>query len=1656
MSRAGEGLTEWGCLPGPRLSRSSSLHKIEKPFGDCQLSPVVVEESQEDDTCRLPCSAVVVGGKSEGLFSKAQPCRGTDTEDKTTTACLSLSSPSASPNCSSTGDRTSSSSSLDRGDDCSREVHRFPSGAGGNFADRSGSGFTPTTSGRNVDSAQLTLSLDNGGSPGVRTLEEHCPSISRASDTFALLLPRVDVSSRQASSSAATTPAVVEARQEDRTLKSPVRTPPPQSLHARPVQPSPSSSSVPVFVAQIQRSLPRSPEGGHSTLEERNAVTAGPEPRPSSPTPSLPTAQVSVGNRHVSAPAADGGSHASRDFARTLQSSSDRRPGQRFAPIAFSRGGSCGSSPIDDRSVPSASPTAQSVASPSSSSVGSEDPAGHLGRLRGGSSNAAHASYLERFYMQQRRLAAHELKRREEARREMATWHGADRSKEFQWHQRLRESSADTSTSSQTGLRLIGQAAGGSSEGRRSRSDDVRQQKVRGEAQSLAAEAQEKEEPIGAHASQPAEAGDGKSGQMQTVACHHGVPSSHTRGSGYFSSVKPRCNESRGMEEKMRDEERSSRLVKHLISLFQAPRHPALGSPAGDSQGEVHTGGRRRLVGDTLTQQQKRVVSRGLISTLPTRRPTVSSTVRSEEQPRNPEVFMQAVPKRVDQKTALVRSMTSDVARCRMPSSSPLLRNAPRPPYVSSSASCSISVTPRGSISSLPPSFTVPASPGFDAGRRCGDVMPPPGFSRDEVLVIQDALRRYSARGGQARQGGLSGGHGSPCFLQASNACGSSDLGRTRVHGNSRLPQKHMVVQSPLDRSQVGTPDFSQGPFGLQGLTNSSTPDRTPRAVVPSACGRSVSTYPLMMPGAFQQSQPMNLQASGRGAQQREGGAAPCPHTRGVGTLATPRRGVWEHQKGSLPALGGEQERGEPLDLSGKGGSAPGSQRSPDAQSEMQRLSTTARTSPVQTPVHVCLPAAKTSVGGASRRLAESVKESNGAPPMASCRSAPPVEQREASELISKDLSALSEGGAPPSNGEEGTRSQQACLEARADPGRLEVRDVCTEDHALQVVVTDRVEESLGEAPREATLEEGQEHADTSSTGKSVRQVVCSDESDGDMGLREDQPSDSDGDQVGKDPVVSGICTVEELDGEQGDKEQDRTEGVLGETTPKLVETSVYTRSVASLPTEKEDGPEPVELAGRETSQAEERDSAEDSNSQECPAMVGEDEMPQGESAGLSVTSVAVCSPRAQAAELRDCRTEEAPVADDEQPGSSPLSSNASPPSAWRSPEEEGKAAEAEEEGACLGRATIEDALLQLADCFAAATAATSSSNVQTREVEGRREDGGEWEAVGEGFVSDKDGEPSEEDRNPLSKGGQCAEGNAETDSGRGRGTGDEEHQEEEEEPLKPYEQIMLKFLRYRDCWESQGDEDEEAATRALDDVLSVLDQVSRNTNDSTATHKAARAEDEEAKLLEIDALLDSIPDFTRSSNLFSGYGGYNSHASDSAAEAGLFNFPRLHREDEELLFGDDLDGAESVNLSSPGGLSSRGVSAEIDSARGQEAQRDTRGLQDQDTSTEKEAEVGGGRDETAEDTARSGYEKAESMGENSFARDVVGSSMDTRRTVSDNGVGMGVSASDILRAQYLVGPLRFSHAMAGGGGSGSQTGLDRRRSDDLNTVTNI
>ncbi|PHJ15838.1 hypothetical protein CSUI_010351, partial [Cystoisospora suis] len=1591
MSRAGESFTEGGCIPGPRLSRSSSLVQVEKPFGDRQISPVL-EDSQEDETCKSGYS-IFLEEKNPGHVSTRETSqsrsRGIDTaEDKTTTACLSLSSSPASPNFYSTGDQTSSFS---KGEESSRDVHHFSSTEERNLADEAvrDHSLSPTGWNDGASAGKCTFSRQDEGCLLSDGKSVHS-NISLPRETNHSVVPSVSSvctreqrssSSSQCSGNTSTlfTDNGVSPYHQGSLSHTSVLGGPPRKARplSSPVYTSDSGALHPQLTAHVNGVSP-SPYGHREDEEIKPSTASHPqERRPSCSSSShTHTAETSVeGGRHLSAPPAEGCLVSRELLHSSLQTSSGRGPGQRFVPVSSGRRGSYASSSVDgNRSIPSVPvPLSHSIGG----AAGAEDTSGtpaDLARLNRAPTNTAHASYLEHFYMQQSRLAANEFKRREEARREMTTWHGAVCSKEFQWHQRLRESSAGACTAQTSeGLRLISltRPVSNPSEGRRSRSDGVRQQHQRvsrdGESRGHDKE-NGKRETFGAHACASYK---GREECMVTAEGYHYTDSS-SNNSGrrrYVSSLmsKNHGRGSDGIEEKMRrDEERSSRLVKHLISLFQTPRQTST------SDRHKHSTRDRMGVGDSLTQQRSSGVSKGLMSSLPPHPTVVSCTGRAEGQRNHGGVFIspQAVHTGMDQKTVVARSMMDDIRRSR-PLSSPLLRHAPPPSSHTSSHPCSspANMTPRGSICSLPPSFTVPTSPAFN-GRRCrgGSVapLPPPGFSRDEVLVIQDALRRYSARGQphQPRQGGYLGRQGSAYFLQQTTpkGYGTYEIGRRGggVHDTCRLPQKHIVVQSPSSLSQAGTtPHFHHVPLTSQGLgRGKGTPEvSSPRVVIASPpCDRNVSTHPVTVPSPSQQThreihvkepsghpQPQEEEEE----KQKEAGLSSSSHTvKGdVGVVGTSLEGSVEaHEKVVLSIQREEGQGNDPVtsDKETHGGS-------PGVQGGLERCGDSTGESP-STTVQGFLPQVKTSMSASPLSCDEGESETKihevATPPVSSQSASfvgdSLVEQpQRGDELASKQARVVDEDGPSKSNEGGVLSSQEECTERGTEVRLLEVTSSCggeKEEEPSRQVLRERKDEISGqeqlaseekpEVEQQVEIPTCKSEGNGSSTG-----------TEGGLRLPEDRASDNEGDLVGDGPL-SGVCTAEKLDTQESDNEENM-EGVARRVVRRLEETSAYTRSVPSLSTEKGDEPHGMQLEGEETAALEERDSSnEDAQlvQEDATVTAAETEELQEESeGGLGAASVGdVCSPSAEDREIAELRTstEKEVITDQNAPCvSSPSGNDTSSSSAYLSSQE----AEVPMENDKIysqSRPTLEDALLQLADCFAAAAAASNSSDVQTRETEGRRKEGLET-TVGQALFLSENNE--EEPQRNVDLGG-LSEGNQHVEVD-GRNGLESEHciEGEPHEPLKPYEQIMLKFLRYRDWWESQGGVDEEAASRALDDVLPVLDQVSSTggmvSPASQQANQGMHAEnEEEAKLHEIDALLESIPDFTRESNLFSGFGGgYDTLASDTAADAGLFIFPQRGQKDEEdlFLFSEeeefDMDGRES-GCSSPASSPRRGL----------------------------------------------------------------------------------------------------------------------------------
>ncbi|KEP64152.1 UNVERIFIED_CONTAM: hypothetical protein HHA_318210 [Hammondia hammondi] len=230
------------------------------------------------------------------------------------------------------------------------------------------------------------------------------------------------------------------------------------------------------------------------------------------------------------------------------------------------------------------------------------------------------------------------------------------------------------------------------------------------------------------------------------------------------------------------------------------------------------------------------------------------------------------------------------------------------------------------------------------------------------------------------------------------------------------------------------------------------------------------------------------------------------------------------------------------------------------------------------------------------------------------------------------------------------------------------------------------------------------------------------------------------------------------------------------------------------------------------------------------------------------------------------------------------------------------------------------------------------------------------------------------------------------------------------QEDLKPYERIMLKFLQYREWWEAQTKSGGDGESQAVEELLSVFDANDEDgANDGERKH-SLDANGEAQQLREIDAILESIPDLRRDIQLFGALDSFG--ASELAADAGLFNF-KFAEKDAIHLFSEDEGEDEDIGEG------------------GDEAPTDGR--------------LSDGPKDPRESLARSLEVPLDAYSVQS-ALPGVGGEEDTeevKRVASDTPI----SASALLRAHYLVGPLRVSH-LAAGTAAGQRIGDSSSRPD--------
>ncbi|PFH36315.1 hypothetical protein BESB_045070 [Besnoitia besnoiti] len=315
-------------------------------------------------------------------------------------------------------------------------------------------------------------------------------------------------------------------------------------------------------------------------------------------------------------------------------------------------------------------------------------------------------------------------------------------------------------------------------------------------------------------------------------------------------------------------------------------------------------------------------------------------------------------------------------------------------------------------------------------------------------------------------------------------------------------------------------------------------------------------------------------------------------------------------------------------------------------------------------------------------------------------------------------------------------------------------------------------------------------------------------------------------------------------------------------------------------------------------------------------------------------------------------------------------------------PEEtEGELADAHAAAAFAKHQVAQESLLCLADCFAAAASNVAALERATRAEAGEDEDsglGGEAQENAEGSAEGGDGKAPE---------------------------GDSEAQ------LKPYEQIMLKFLHYRDWWEAQAQKADQGEARALDDLLSVVDNAAGDGAQQPGERRSRLDFDEDAqKVLEIDALLEAIPDLRGDTFSFGGLDAFD--ASHQAADTGLFDF-HFADEDGIVLFSDDDfdDGREYSNFSEE---RERGFSGEAKAAGHASAGdlESSPSVADPQRLSTPQLEDEASHAETHSGRAQEG------------------------KAVQGKDIATTIRASELLRAHYLVGPLRVSQLAAGTSGS--------------------
>ncbi|CBZ50662.1 conserved hypothetical protein [Neospora caninum Liverpool] len=287
-----------------------------------------------------------------------------------------------------------------------------------------------------------------------------------------------------------------------------------------------------------------------------------------------------------------------------------------------------------------------------------------------------------------------------------------------------------------------------------------------------------------------------------------------------------------------------------------------------------------------------------------------------------------------------------------------------------------------------------------------------------------------------------------------------------------------------------------------------------------------------------------------------------------------------------------------------------------------------------------------------------------------------------------------------------------------------------------------------------------------------------------------------------------------------------------------------------------------------------------------------------------------------------------------------------------------------------------EEALLCLADCFAAAAVGLEGGPGALK--------GGAAVAAGDSAntISEQDGEGTDGER--------CA-GPGDREGGLSAASTPSDGAPEE---LKPYERIMLKFLQYREWLEAQDKSGGDGEARAVDDLLAALD--AHGEDGAQAGERSWDADEEAQQLLEIDALLESIPDLRRDGQLFGVFDSFG--ASELAAEAGLFNF-NFAEQDGILLFEDEGEDAHSQDSF--------------------------------DGAAPTEERMPGVPEDAAESLSNlkgSPLEEEAQSGSNALESDSPRKRDEGKGTASETPI----SASDLLRAHYFVGPLRMSQLAAG------------------------